>query len=990
MAALMFTVRHECPGSASEMLIEAHFRSISTFVSRVAFSPHRKRRMDVWAHGPMFSRGCKHWAVLAVAVISYVASPPAVRAEPAFVQSFNGPETAWELIDNGVPTRFLAHDCIAGGARDTNGIERVAVAATAGQSVLLRCSVPALAVVDEAQIRLWVKSSRPEIQLAARIALPRSVDPTGQGVATAIVKGPAYDHPGRWQQLVLTELPKSLAAQVRVMRTMQNGAVDMHEAYLESVVLVVPGDPNGVEVGIDELEVDGVRVDPSKIAGPNKPKVSAKATGMAKHPPHADSAVLRVPTTPSMASEKPNSAASPCRLQGSTLMVEDQPFFPRGIQWNGEPLKFLAERGFNLVQLPSLPSKEQSADAKKFGLWFVCIPPRPDAIASNGLGATGDRVLAWKLEDEAIESDPNYASRWSDTIREHDALYGRPVLISPDMTWGTAGKSGDILLAQHSRISRLSEPEFETWLKGRPRLARPGTPMWVSLNSQFGEVVQKQANALSRTNAPAPAVDVDKLEMLLEASYITGARGIVFQSNSSLADSDLATRNRAAELELINWRLQLMEPWLAGGKVVFRMQSVDGQYEGVVVHYDRARLLMPFASSASSAEKSSRRPLAKEVTFVVPGIAESAQVYALTPVSISAISPQRVAGGTRLTMPAGTNSMALITEDPQVVQALRQRILRQANQTARLQRDFVVARAQSVFDIDQRLAQLNLKPTLNAAAATSMNTQLGQVDSLLGSGQMEEAQAAIDSVSAEERRIVAEELRAAGVSSGLQSNALGLTYVRLAEFATLQRSFENLRGGENLLPGGDFENLNEMTQLGWQHVVHPTAGAGTQAILSTEQPDQGSYCLELQAGPPAAGQVLDVATPRVWIVSPAVALEGAKTVEITGWVRIDKPFSTPGEGLSIIDSLGGPELSITVGNASTWQMFRMVRAVPEPTDLRLTFALTGVGSAKVDAVMVRTLEQPVARRLPGVGDASTAQLPNVAPVSPIFGVPPAR
>ncbi|HEX4414539.1 MAG TPA: hypothetical protein VH107_12985 [Lacipirellulaceae bacterium] len=925
-----------------------------------------------------------------MAAVSYVALPTLVRAAPAFTCSFNGPDTAWEMLDNGVPARVVLHDCIPGGARDGDGIERIAVAATVGQSVMLKCTVPAMAVVDELQVRLWVKSNRPNIQLAARIALPRSVDPSGQGVATAIVKGQAYDQPGRWQQLVLTELPKSLAAQVRVMRTMQNGAVDTHEAYLESVVMIVPGDPNGVELGTDELEVEGVRVDPSKMAGPSKPKVPAKAIGMAKRAPRTDSAILRVPTTPSMASEKANSAASPCRLQGSTLMVEDKPFFPRGIQWNGEPLKFLAERGFNVVQLSSLPTKEQIADAKKFGLWFVCIPPRPEAIASSGLGATGDRVLAWKLEDEAIETDPDYASRWSDTIREHDALYGRPILISPDMTWGTAGKSGDILLAQHSRVSRLSEPEFETWLKGRPRLARPGTPMWVSLNSQFGEVVRKQANALSRTNGPAPAVDVDQLEMLLEASYVSGARGLVFQSNSSLAEPDLATRNRAAELELINWRLQLMEPWLAGGKVVFRVQSVDGQYEGVVMHYDRARLLMPFAASASSAGKFSRRPSAKEVTFVVPGVAESAQVYALTPVSISAISPQRVAGGTRLTMPAGANAMVLMTEDPQVVQALRQRIVRQANQTARLQRDFVVARAQSVFQIDQLLSQLNLKPTLNAAAAASMNTQLGQLDSLLGSGQLEEAQTAMDSISAEERKIVAEELRAAGVTTGLQSNALGLTYIRLAEFAVLQRSFENLRGGENLLPGGDFENLNEMTQLGWQHVVHPTAGAGTQAILSTDRPDHGSYCLELQAGPPAAGQMLDVATPRVWIVSPAVALEGAKTVEITGWVRIDKPFSTPGEGLSIIDSLGGPELSIAVGNASTWQMFRMVRAVPEPTDLRLTFALTGVGSAKVDAVMVRTLEQSIVRRLPGVGDTSTAQLPSIAPAAPIFGVPPVR
>ena len=129
--------------------------------------------------------------------------------------------------------------------------------------------------------------------------------------------------------------------------------------------------------------------------------------------------------------------------------------------------------------------------------------------------------------------------------------------------------------------------------------------------------------------------------------------------------------------------------------------------------------------------------------------------------------------------------------------------------------------------------------------------------------------------------------------------------------------------------------------------------------------------MDLQATAPSDGQTADVAEPRVWIVSPPVSLEAESTVEITGWVRVDQPFSTPGEGLAIIDSLGGPELSLVVGETSGWQMFRMVRAVPQPAELRLTFALTGVGSAKVDAVMVRTLQQPVARRLPAVPGSSS-------------------
>ena len=256
---------------------------------------------------------------------------------------------------------------------------------------------------------------------------------------------------------------------------------------------------------------------------------------------------------------------------------------------------------------------------------------------------------------------------------------------------------------------------------------------------------------------------------------------------------------------------------------------------------------------------------------------------------------------------------------------------------------------------------------------------MSQLDSLLSAGQLEQAQDIAAEVAAEETRIVAEQQRAAGLSTGLQSNALGLTASRLAEFVALQQSFQSVAENENLLAGGDFENLNEMTQFGWQHIIHPTAGAETHAELSAGQPQHGTYCLELKAAAATSTQSAAADNSLVWIVSPGMQLEPNMTVEITGWVRVDQPFSTPGEGLAIIDSLGGPELSLLVGQTSGWETFRLVRAVPQASELRLTFALNGMGSAKVDAVMVRTLQQPIARRLPTVPEPTAARLPGVAP-----------
>jgi hypothetical protein len=112
-------------------------------------------------------------------------------------------------------------------------------------------------------------------------------------------------------------------------------------------------------------------------------------------------------------------------------------------------------------------------------------------------------------------------------------------------------------------------------------------------------------------------------------------------------------------------------------------------------------------------------------------------------------------------------------------------------------------------------------------------------------------------------------------------------------------------------------------------------------------------------------------------------------VEISGWARVDQPFATSSGGLAVVDTLGGPELSLLIRETSGWQPFRIIRAVPKSTELRLTFALTSYGSAKLDAVILRTLGEPLARRLPAVSNGSaipsSASFPATAP-----GLPQAR
>jgi hypothetical protein len=949
-------------------------------------------------------------AAVCLAGWSAIVVRPAL-AEPAVARNFDGPEKAWRLMSGPAPAQILTQENVPGGVRNGAGVERVVVAAPLGQSAYLVCPIPPVAVLDELQVRLWVNSSRPDIQLGVRVVLPRSLDAQRKEMATTILRGTAYNRPNNWQELRVAEVPRLLADQVRVMRAKPGASIDPHQAYIDAIVLLVPGNPGGADFATDDLTVDGVLVPPpaavsaAVIPRAKSPAAARQATAAPRSPLAAKhgrtsartvsastAANARVPQPAARENILSATQAANVRLRGTMLYVDGRPFLPRGIQWNGEPLQFLASCGFNVVQLSEPPTTAQSAEAERAGLWFVSIPPHPDAIARNGVGRPGDRVIAWQLRDEALEVDPNYAMRWAEAVRERDAVFGRPVLIMPVSNWAAINKAADILVARNPRSGPVRPLEYLAWIETCPKKAQPGTPLWIAISTQTDEAIQRQISALSRVSVTSLVVDSRQLESHVQIACAHDARGFLFQSSSPLNGTDEGTQQRAAALQLINRRLQLIEPWLAGGKMVAQAPSTDGVEIGLLLHVDRARLLVPLPNERAPQARvggGSGRAAAKETVFVVPGIPETSQVFYFSPTTMRALGSTRIAGGTRLSIPAAGGGYVVMTEDPQVIQSLQQRVARDGARTLQLERELAARRARALASSTQRLAAVGVNAEIAARATAAVNQQLAQVDSQIAAGRLEQAHDAIAILLNEIDRATADQRLAIAPNTILESNPLDLFSDTLPEFASLHRSLGTLRPGDNLLFGGDFESLAQMTQQGWQHLEAATPSINTSAQLSATHPQQGVYCLDLSAAPAAAAKPT-ISADLVSIVSPAVPVDQGKLVEISGWVRVDSPF-VGGDGLEIEDSLGGPGLSLLVSQTSGWQPFRMIRVAPEPAQLRLTFTLTGLGAAKVDAVMIRTMEQPVARRLPAVGATSTRAAANIGPGgTPGLLAPPPR
>ena len=67
--------------------------------------------------------------------------------------------------------------------------------------------------------------------LAARVVLPRTIDPRSGRPVTTILTGPAYTDVGRWQQLQIDRIPTLLTRQVQSLRMQLGPQVDEREAY---------------------------------------------------------------------------------------------------------------------------------------------------------------------------------------------------------------------------------------------------------------------------------------------------------------------------------------------------------------------------------------------------------------------------------------------------------------------------------------------------------------------------------------------------------------------------------------------------------------------------------------------------------------------------------------------------------------------------------------------------------------------------------------
>jgi len=877
--------------------------------------------------------------------------PPATAADQPPTS-----ELTWSVGTADTHPRVVSHGRSPAASRRGVRFEAVILEAVAGTTLRLETAIRQVAVIDEWSAAVWVRANRPGLRLAARVELPDFVSAKTGRPVTVLLPGPSSTEVERWTQLQVADLPRALERRLPALHLEHGPQGTAAGAVVTHLVVDLYSTPGRYEIDVEDPVITG-----------GVPAVAVRR----------DLRDDRV--QPAAAESAAGPVDPPAGLARGVVEVAGLPFFPRALDHNGEPLERIAALGFNCIRLQEPATGELLAAARAAGLWVICPPPAIPAIDPRDPDSmpalrNWDRVLMWDLGSGLSEADVEPLAEQARRVRGCDLRAGRPLIAAADSDLRSISRHVDMLVARRTVLgTSLELIDYVTWLRERPRLTRPGTPLLATLSTEIDPQAASQAAALAGVGGRGLAVDPESLGLAALSAVAAGVRGILFTSSRRIDGDDHESRLRAAAAREMNLRLAVLEPWAAAGRFSAAAQTSDPEVRAVVIEAARARMVVAWRCG-QGAQICPRRydgAMPKDdtpLTILVPGAPEAHRAWEVGCGGLRPMRQRRVTGGVAVTLDHFTSHALVLVSGEAAVTAHVQDRLRKA--------------AAAELDSARTLAGLVLADDA-ALLGRLAPTALGNlpVAAMLGEAQRNALEAEglaatePDVATAKYRRATAicgqferlaweRGVQGTGSMLSLMASPLAIADSTLAEQWQFTTAVAAAVPGEELLAGGGMERVDDLAAGGWRHFARPEPALRTVVEISRSRPFAGGGCLRLQAAATAADEApIVVETPPLWVTTPPLAAPAGKLVEISARVWVPRPIRGSVDGLLVFDSLGGPALAERVGVTRDWvriALYRIVSPAAAGEPLVVTFALTGLGEALIDEVSVRVLEHGAA------------------------------
>ncbi len=888
-------------------------------------------------------------------ILALLSIPLGVQAQGVVRDDFEGPEPVLKPAGGDGRHRVELHQRVDTGPHSGQRCEQIRITGGGSTAIYYSYPVKPARVISELSMGLWLRSDRPGLQVVARVVLPNSAHPSTGEPLTTLIRGADYRQVGMWQLLRVDDLPRALELQVRVLRSQFGPQVDPREAFVDLLLVNVYGGAGTTNVWIDDLEVAG--------AVP----LSAVSTRAPAREPAAP--VMTARAAPVRLPEAMAPSVMPSVELRNRLLVGGEPFFPRIIEYRGEPLARLQQLGFNCVRLGQPATPELLADAARLQLWLIVPPPpmeilRRAAAPPNGpsqspaIGAEYDPVLAWDLGSGLTNRQFDVTRQWAAAVQAGDGR-GRPILCgAADDLQNYTRPPFKVFLAERETLGTTLElNRYASWLTERAQFARAGAPLWATIPTQASPELLEQMRLVARYPVPPPVWQEAQIRTLVHQALASRARGLCFTSESRLDAEDPATRGRAAMLELLNLELQLIERWPAAGNFSAMADTSNPQTTGAVLETERSRLLLPIYQPPGGQFVTGTQAAAL-ISFTVAGVPEGDDAYELSLTGLRPLRSARRAGGTQVVLAdKSRDSLVVFTSDPHVLRNLRQSLDKIHRRALHLTRELVTLQLAEVDAAAGRLGSIGQGIDLAKETRTTVESDLRQAAALAATDvarAYDEARHALQVLRQLER--VYWERATSG--AGPLPDPLSASFGTLAARDPLLRQLATYPRSPNRLAEGGCENLAAMMAAGWKHYQHQQPAIQTGVDLTPRAAHTGAAGLLLRATPadekvrPSA-----VETPPVWVSTAPLVLEAGDLVQIQAWVRIDVPIAASADGLVVLDSHSGEPLAARLHKTAGWQQLTLYRAATRSGPFLVTFALAGLGEASIDDVTMQIVER---------------------------------
>ena len=905
--------------------------------------------------------------LLACCCLLLMASAAARAAD--LEEGFEGGRPLWSLADADCSPRLTGHDLAAAAAHRGDAGERFVIEATSGSMLRLQFPLGPTSVIDEFQASLWVRLNRSGARLGVRIVLPHFVSPRSGRPLAVVVQGTASRNAGHWELLEVENIASGLKQQLSALHAEHGPVGDLTGAVATHLILELYSAPGHYEVALDDLRVQGVI-----------PATAGSAITVREPPaPNGDVAGVQ------LAAFNQSAASAPAQTQAAALTrgvleVGGLPFFPRSLDLNGEPLEAIARLGFNCVRLSSPATADLLDEAQRAGVWLISPPPElpdidiRDVDSLPTFSARWERVLFWDMGSGLAEGNAENLAERVRRVRTCDSRGSRPLIASADSGLRTISRHVDMLVARRTVLgTSLELLDYLAWLRERPRLVRPGTPILATLSTELDSRTAQQAAAFSGIGGQGLAVDPESLCLASLTAVSAGTRGLLFSSTRRIDGDDHESRARATATQSMNMQLKLLEPWAAAGRFAAAAQASDPEVQAVVLEAARARMVVAWrcvqGSQIVARHYHGDLPRnAQPLTLLVPGVPEAHQAWEVSPGGLRPLRHKRVTGGISLTLDSfRAHALVLLSGDPAVTAHVQERVRELIPLELASARSLAAAVLADDVELLSRLppsalGNLPVAAMLAEAQQTVLQAEAAAADPMVAIEGLRRAAA----IGGQIERLAWE--RGVLATGSMVASPLSASDATLADHWRFIDALAGTSPATELLAGGGMDRIEELAAAGWRHFAIDQQALRTAVEIDRSQPASGSGCLTMKAEPTSAEAApVVVETPPVWITTPAIRVPAGRLLEIQARVWVPRPIRGSVDGLLVFDSLGGPALAERVGMTPAWRRLVLYRIVPadaadEP--LTVTFALTGMGEARIDEVSIRVLDRSGGGGLP--------------------------